>query len=186
MLRSAVAALLVSGLIGPVDGSAATVSSPLAMAHGLDLWRGARLGMSVTDLRRLFPESTAPQTPAILTGGETESLEMTGIALAGRPAVARFFFKEARLVAVELTLPDLKAAASSTNLAAAQEIAAEYTAKFGQGFDCGQRGLGDLNAYECTWLKSPLLIRLWYMDSAGQAPLLYVAFRQAGDPGYDL
>ena len=68
----------------------------------------------------------------------------------------------------------------------ARGIAVDLTGRYGGGYDCGDRSLGDVTAYECKWLRAPLSVRLWYMDTAGEAPLFYVAYRQADDPGYNL
>jgi hypothetical protein len=100
--------------------------------------------------------------------------------------VAHFYFKGDGLVAVNINLPDLKPAASAQNVRDMQRIAAGLTAQYGTGYDCGDKSKSNITAYGCKWLKSPLSVRLWYMDVAGQAPLFYLAYRQADDPGYDL
>ncbi len=154
--------------------------------RGLDLWRGARVGMNAGEVRRLFPAASAPPAPTMLTGGEVDRLQLAGAFLGGVTATAHFFFKDGGLVSVELFLPDLPVGSSRRNLAEVGRIAADLTARYGAPYDCGEKGGADVTAYGCKWLRSPLSVRLWYMDVAGQAPLSYVAFRQADDPGYDL
>ena len=160
-----------------------SVSAPV---RGLDLWRGAKVGMTASEVRVLFPTTIPPVAPAPLTGGEVDRLQLAGVELAGRPAVAHFFFKDAALVAVELTLIGLRSSASVANVQTAKNIAQTFDAQYGQAYDCGDRSFDEVTTYECKWLRKPLSVRLWYMDTAGQAPLFYVAFRQADDPGYDL
>ena len=95
-------------------------------------------------------------------------------------------FSGVGLVSVELTLADLEPARSARNVQLARSIAVDLTGRYGGGYDCGDCSLADATAYECKWLRAPLSVRLWYMDAAGQAPLFYVAYRQADDPGYNL
>lgn len=186
-----VAAALAGALLGPAAAQPPlqrtprppTVADPI---RGLDLWRGAKVGMRVDQVRALFPAATPPPVPSTLTGGEVDRLQLAGVRLAGQVAVAHFFFKDAELVSVELSLPGLRPAASAANVETVRSVAAAFTARYGQAYDCGDRSFGDVTAYECKWLDKPLSIRLWYMDTAGQAPLFYLAYRQADDPGYNL
>ena len=66
--------------------------------------------MTVLQVRGLFPASGPPAQSVILTGGEVDRLQLAGVELEGHPAVAHFFFKDAGLVSVELTLADLEPA----------------------------------------------------------------------------
>ena len=160
-----------------------TIADPV---KGLDLWRGAKVGMGVSQVLALFHGAAAPPNPTTLTGGEVDRLQLTGVDLAGHPAVAHFYFNNDELVSVQLSLNDLRAAASVKNITAAEQISAEISALYGASYDCGDKSFADVAAYECKWLKKPLSIRLWYMDTSGQAPLFYLAYRQADDPGYNL
>ena len=160
-----------------------TVADP---ARGLDLWRGALIGMTYSQVLQKFAAATPPIRPSILTGGEVDRLILPGIDLQGYPAVAHFFFKGNELVSVELIISALKSDAAATNIETARRISNGLTEQYRQPYNCGEKSFGDLDAFECKWLKPPLSIRLWYMDVAGQLPLFYVAFRQVSDPGYDL
>jgi hypothetical protein len=160
-----------------------TIADPII---GLDLWRGAKVGMSEAEVQRLFPQATPPAQLTTLTGGQVDRLQLDAVDLQGRPATAHFYFAGPQLVAVELTASGFKPGQPTGNMALAQSIAAGYSATYGQGYDCGSKSLGDVGAYECKWLKGRLSIQLWYMDVAGQAPLFYIAYRQADDPSYNL
>ena len=160
-----------------------TVADPI---RGLNLWQGAKVGMTVADVRRQFPAAVVPATPTILTGGQVDRLMLAEQDLAGRPATAHFYFAGSELVSVELTVSDLRPAERARNLSEARTIAAHYTAQYRTSYDCGSRSLGDIDAYECKWLSDRVSIQLWYMDVAGQAPLFYVAYKQADDPSYNL
>jgi hypothetical protein len=166
--------------------TAITLAGAAALAQGLDLWRGAKVGMSADEVQRLFPRAGSPSKPTILTGGQMDRLQLEPIDLDGRPATAHFYFAGPQLVAVELTASGFKSGEPAHNIERAKRIAAGYSATYGQGYDCGDKSLGDIAAYECKWLKGRLSIQLWYMDVAGQAPLFYIAYRQADDPSYNL
>lgn len=160
-----------------------TVADPV---KGLDLWRGAKVGMSAAEVQRLFPLAGPPANSTILTGGQVDRLQLEPIDLNGRPATAHFYFAGPQLVAVELTASGFKPGKPARNIELAKSIADGYSATYGPGYDCGPKSLGDIAVYECKWLKGRLSIQLWYMDVAGQAPLFYVAYRQADDPSYNL
>ena len=160
-----------------------TVADPII---GLDLWQGARVGMDTAAVRRQFPAATPTPRPAMLTGGQTDLLQLDGLDLEGHRSTAHFYFSGSTLITVELTVSDLKPGASERNLQAVQSIAAAYSTRYGAGYDCGPKSLGDEDAYECKWLHGRVAVQLWYMDVAGQAPLFYLAFKQADDPSYNL
>ena len=160
-----------------------TVADPI---RGLDLWRGAKVGMSVAEVRYHFPGASPPFKPNVLTGGQIDRLQLSHQTLVEHPSIAHFYFEGPQLVSVELTATDFKPGERLRNLEEARNIAANYTSHYGAGYDCGSRSLGDINVYECKWLRGRLSIQLWYMDVAGQAPLFYVAYKQADDPSYNL
>jgi hypothetical protein len=166
-------------------GSVGTAQAAPVPAEAPDLWRGARAGMDVDGVRGLFPGARPVAGGAILTGGEVERLDLPGLELGGRPAVARFYFDGAALAAVELTVSGLTHQPAA-NEALAQAVAAQYSGLYGAGYDCGDRSLGDVSVYECKWLAGPVRVRLWYMDVAGQAPMLVLGYRKVDSPGYDL
>jgi hypothetical protein len=178
MAAALAAAELASGAPRPP-----TLADPI---RGLDLWRGAKIGMSLSDVQARFPSARTPADPVTLTGGETDALELADTTLAGRPATARFYFKDAELVSVQLTLAALPVGRSADNMAMARAVAADLDRTYGEPYDCGDRSFSQIAAYGCKWLQKPLAVRLWYMDTAGQQPLFYVAYRQADDPGYNL
>jgi hypothetical protein len=191
MLAQVLAAIMLSGpggLAGPVAPTPnspppPTVADPI---KGLDLWRGAKVGMSEAEVQRLFPLARPPAKSSTLTSGQLERLQLELVDLDGRPATAHFYFSGSLLVTVELTASGFEPGQPTRNMELAKSIAASYSATYGQGYDCGPKSLGDISVYECKWLKGSLSVQLWYMDVAGQAPLFYVAYRQADDPSYNL
>lgn len=190
MLAQVLAAIMLSGAAtvapqanSPVTPRPPTVADPI---KGLDLWRGAKVGMNAAEVQHLFPLASSPAKLTTLTGGQVDLLQLEPIDLDGRPGIAHFYFSGPQLVTVELTASGFKPGEPVQNMELAQRIADSYSAAYGQGYDCGPKSLGDVAAYECKWLQGRLSIQLWYMDVAGQAPLFYVAYRQADDPSYNL
>ena len=67
------------------------------------LWPGTAAGMTVEEVRKVFPEAHAPDNPLELPMGRgTELLALDGTVIANHPFKAGFFFKEERLVHVAL------------------------------------------------------------------------------------
>lgn len=149
------------------------------------LWPGVPLAMSAEAFKATFPAAFAPKDPQTLIGGEREAYRLQGLSLAGEPAWARFFFKDGRLAALEVTPNDVRAGHTRDNLAIAHRVVEGYTRRYGRGYDCADRSDADVTSYECKWSAPGVSIRLWYMDVAGQAPDFYVATRAFDDPNFN-
>jgi hypothetical protein len=133
----------------------------------------------------MFPDAAPPTALTTLTDGETDDLVSDGLTLAGTPMEVRFFFRESSLATVQIVPIGLKGSQSADNLRLARAIADDLGRSYGAPFACGDRGLGDVALFECKWLAAPIVVRLWYLDVAGQAPTLRVIFRKADDPAFD-
>jgi hypothetical protein len=166
--------------------SAVVAVAPFSAVNDVDLWRSARTGQSIQTVRSLFPSVHSPQTAQVLTGGDVDRLELDGVELYGQVFTARFYFGADRLTSVQLVLTTLAPASSARNISAAKSISGALSTEYGPGYDCGDQSATDISTYECKWLKTPVSIRLRYLDVAGQAPFLLISYRQAGDPSYDL
>jgi hypothetical protein len=71
--------------------------------HAQTLWPGTTAGMSVEEVKRVFPEAHAPGAENVLAAGRgTELLELDEVAIAGHRFKVGFFFKEGQLVVVTL------------------------------------------------------------------------------------
>jgi hypothetical protein len=170
--RGAICALIALVFAFP-DGAAAQA-----------LWRGLELGASVKTVHEAFPAATRPLSVATLADGETDDLVTNDFFLDDRFLQVRFFFREGGLTAVMFSpaTPDGQPAA---NRGAAERLATQLTARYGQPFDCGDKSYAGVELFECKWLAKPLVVRLWYEDVLGEAPSLRVVIRKADDAAYD-
>lgn len=167
-MRSLAATLLASVLL---------TSAGAARAQAL--WGGAEVGMSVDQVRRLYPHASA--TPGRETDPVPEVLQAPAPPLGGKPTTARFLFRAGGLIAVQLE-PRVGAGNTQANVEIAKRLAQDYTVRLGQAYDCGDFGSSNIAEYQCKWLNGEVAVRLWYLDVAGQAPVLRLRFRRADDP----
>ena len=74
-----------------------------ATLHAQALWPGTAAGMSLEEVRKLFPEAHEADPAAELPAGRgTELLDLDQTVIAGHRFTVRFFFKNELLVAVAL------------------------------------------------------------------------------------
>lgn len=71
--------------------------------HAQMLWPGTTTGMTVEDVKRVFPDAHAPEAENVLPAGRgTQLLELDEVPIAGLGLKAGFFFKEGQLAVVTL------------------------------------------------------------------------------------
>jgi len=71
--------------------------------HAQTLWPGTTAGMTVEEVKKVFPDAHAPEAENVLPAGRgTELLELDETVIAGHQFKVGFFFKEGRLVLVAL------------------------------------------------------------------------------------
>jgi hypothetical protein len=155
-----------------------------ANAPAQALWRGVDAGASPEAVRAAVPDATPPLALTTLADGETDDLVTHAFQWNDRLMEVRFFFREAKLAAVQLS-PIVAPGDTAANRRLAHDLAGAITADRGAPYECGDKDYADVALYECKWLAPPLVIRLWYEDVAGQAPTLRIAIRKAGDISYD-
>ncbi len=85
-------------------------------AHAQQLWTEAEVGMSVEEVRAVFPEAIAPDDPSHLETGDVEKLMMEGPAISGEPFIVRFYFAAEKLSQVTLNSPLTKSALDASGL----------------------------------------------------------------------
>ncbi len=170
---------------GAVCALIACVLVPPGQVAAQGLWRGLPVGASVTEVKNAFPTATRPLAPTTLADGSSDDLTTTAFVDGDRFMRISFFFREGGLTAVMLTPPAVAPDRPGANLQIASAMAADFTARYGAPFDCGDASDPGLSLYRCKWLDGPIVIRLWYMDALGQAPILRVVYRKADDAAYD-
>ena len=150
-----------------------------------ELWRGLDLGATPKSVLKAFPDASRPLSITTLADGETDDLVTHALFFGGRLMEVRFFFRDGSLSTVQLMPASIQAARTAQNLRLAHTLADDLTARYGSPFTCGDRSYAAVALFECKWLAKPTVIRLWYMDIAGQAPALRIAFRKVDDAAYD-
>ena len=191
MLAQAAAILALTAFPGHLGGGldhAQIQSRPIAAAptEGLSLWRGAQVGMSMAQVRALFPAAVSAPKTGGGSGADREGLRLPNVDLGGSQATARLFFRDDELISVEVTLNRVASGHTEANERLAASIARNLTQQYGSSYDCGDQNFWQVSTFRCKWIDGRLSIQLWYMDVAGQAPTLYVSYRQIDDPGYAL
>jgi hypothetical protein len=71
--------------------------------HAQMLWPGTFAGMTVEDVKRVFPDAHAPEAENVLPAGRgTQMLELSEVSIAGQGFKVGFFFKKGQLAVVTL------------------------------------------------------------------------------------
>lgn len=149
-----------------------------APAAGLEIWRGAKVGMTPAEVRAAFPAVKPVADGEALLDNAKEKLRLDGVQLAsGDRARARFFFRGEGLNEVKL-LVEAPAGKTEANVKRAAAVADSLASAYGTPVACGARA--GLLAYQCDWIAKGLSVSVTYLDVAGQSPLLDVTLRAIG------
>ena len=149
------------------------------------MWRGLDLGATPKSVLKAFPDATRPLSVVTLADGESDDLAARGLFFDDRLMDVMFFFREGGLSAVQLAPVSIEPGQTTQNLRLAHEFADQLTVRYGSPFSCGERTYAAVTLFECKWLNKPTVVRLWYMDTLGQGPILRIAFRKVDDAAYD-
>jgi hypothetical protein len=141
---------------------------------GPALWRGARIGMSRTDVTALFPAVT-PSKGESLPNGSKSAFNLT-TELGGAPATAQFYFNPDGLSAVIIDRPDVAPHATQQNLVKAHQVVDQLTAEYGPPKTCAERSR--LAALTCDWTLGEAKAVASYRDIGGASPTLSVTYRK--------
>jgi hypothetical protein len=145
---------------------------------GLEIWRGAKVGMTPQAVKTLFPAVRPVVDGESLLDNAKERLKLDGARLpTGDRASARFFFRDGGLNEVKL-LVEAPPGKTAANVARAAAVSDSLTPVYGKPIACGARE--GLLAYQCDWMNKGLSVSVTYMDVAGQSPLLDVTLRAIG------
>jgi hypothetical protein len=170
--------------LAPTLHQQAVAAAPVAR---LELWRGALLGMTLDQVKTLFPAGHAPFP---INGAKTLPAEDDGtLALwqmtdqvYGRDGVATLYFRNGGLASVTVNLNDIKPHATIGNMADARALENAFSGYYGKPklcFDSTARGLDQV---DCRWQGHGLRIGLSYQDFGGLSPYMAIAIRPAPGP----
>jgi hypothetical protein len=153
----------------------------------IELWRGARLGMTLDQVKTLFANGHGPvplagaKAPPAEDDG-TDALWQMDDQVYGRAGVATFFFRNGGLASVAVNLSDIKPHATIGNMADARALESAFSGYYGKPrlcFDSTARGLDQV---DCRWEGHGLRIGLSYQDIGGASPYMAIAIRPVPPP----
>lgn len=172
-------------MIAPLFAAALAVTPtpgapPAPAPAAVEIWRGARVGMSPAQVQALFPAAEVLSDGESLLDNAKARVRLAHVRIpSGDPGSAAFYFRSDALNEVRF-VADVPSGRTEVNLRRAQAIADELSKTYGKPTTCGPRQ--GLLAFECDWLTDRLSVSVTYMDVAGQSPLLETAIRAVSDP----
>lgn len=146
-------------------------------ARAQTLWQSTKIGMSVGDVRALYPD--ARQGSGRTVGGVSEELKIADYAVLDRRFGVGFWFDGGRLVRVVLDAADLDRAGTAANLATWARLVALLGDKYG-GSSC-QTAKSATLLQSCEWTTPAAKIDLLYVD-LGDRPILLDIYYEARRP----
>jgi hypothetical protein len=144
---------------------------------GPELWRGARIGMTVDDVASRFPGATVSKGE-VLSDGSMSAL-IQSVELGGAPATAQFYFNRNGLDAIIIDRPDVLVGRGAENLVKAHGLIDQLTAAYGKPAACTEQRR--VAALSCTWALGEAKAVASYRDVGGASPALSVSYRRLND-----
>jgi hypothetical protein len=153
----------------------------------IELWRGAKLGMTLDEVKALFPNGhgATPLPGANAPPAEddgTEALWQMNDQVYGRVGVATFFFRSGGLTSVTVNLSDIKPHATIGNMADAKALETAFSGYYGKPTVCLESTARGLDQVDCRWQGHGLRIGLSYQDFGGASPSMAIAIRPVPPP----
>jgi hypothetical protein len=153
----------------------------------LELWRGAMLGMTLDQVKALFPTGHGPLPigdaklpPA--ADDATQALWQMNDQVYGRDGVATLFFRNGGLASVVVNLNDVKPHATIGNMEDARTLENAFSGYYGKPKLCFDSKAGGLDQVDCRWQGHGLRIGLSYQDFGGASPSMAIAIRPVQPP----
>jgi hypothetical protein len=152
-----------------------TAAPPMSL--GPELWRGARIGMTVDDVASRFPGATASKGEVLSDGSRSALIQ--SVQLGGAPATAQFYFNPNGLDAIIIDRPDVSVGRSADNLVKTHRLIDQLTAAYGKPATCTEQQR--VTALSCTWVLGEAKAVASYRDVGGASPALSVSYRRLND-----
>jgi hypothetical protein len=173
-----------SAPLAPTVHQQALAAAPLPK---VELWRGAMLGMTLEQVKALFPSGhgaspigDAESAPAEDDG--TQALWQMDDQVYGRDGVATLFFRNGGLAAVTVELKDVKPHATIGNMEDARALENAFSGYYGKPKLCFDSKARGLDRVDCRWQGHGLRIGLSYQDFGGASPSMAIAIRPVPPP----
>ncbi len=150
-------------------------------ATAQSLWEGTTYGMSLQEVKALFPTAAPPGNPVSIEDGSEELLRLRTAKFLGRPFGASFFFRNGRLSQVNISLQGL----SSKNDVATvfDTVTSALQAKYGQPVNLERRNAPLVpqgpseNYVNARWNVGLTDIDLLASHSGATDPILIISFQ---------
>ncbi len=163
--------------------AAALAAAAVQPAGSPELWRGALVGMPLTQVQALFP-SGYPSGGLGVVGGGVPAWAMTEHVY-GRSGIATFYFNADHLSEVLVELSDIKANSTQTNFQQARELKTALSDYYGKPVQCVNTDRRGLDRLDCRWTHNGVQVGLSYQDFGGASPVLDVAVKQIAPKPYN-
>ena len=168
--------------------AAAVVAPPPAAAPppslAPELWRGARVGMTLAQVEALFPAGRAAAASLVTRPPVANAVTGASAGWAvdeqvfGRPALATYYFAPVGgLLEVVVTVQNLRLRHTRDNVDTARAIRNGLLQYYGQPEVCLDTADHGLDRLDCRWVTRSVQVGLSYVDYGGLAPNLDVAVR---------
>jgi len=139
-----------------------------------ELWEGANVGMTASDIQNLFPGTHARAHPEANPNGSQQLLEGADLLIGGRRQHVSFTFDQGRrLIEVDVVL----GGAQHLGEIAGPDVHIifnEHKARYGQPVRCGN---AENQLYACYWIVNGKFVGYMGRDHSG--PVVMLFFRQA-------
>jgi len=153
----------------------------------IELWHGATLGMTLDQVKALFPKGYGPgpvgkAKEAPVEDDGTIALWQMDEQVYGRDGVATLFFSNGGLASVLIDMKDIEPAATADNMADAKVLETGFSGYYGKPKLCLNATARGLNQVDCRWEGHGLRIGLSYQDFGGLSPRMAIAIRPLPPP----
>ena len=126
------------------------------------LWRNTVHGMSIDEAKKTVSAAEAPSDrPSKLGDGELEKLRVPGVILINQPFVGRLYFKDDKLVQVNLEGPRSISPESASSLF--DSLAEALRAKYGKESSEKNQRIGSMTVRERTWMSGKTNVTVFLM-----------------------
>lgn len=125
-------------------------------AHAVELWGGVHAGMTIQQVKDVFPEAVPPSKPSVYAGGERQELEAPGPQLSGHPFTVAFVFKGPSLVDVRLKIQSHISYRQAGVLIA--DIEHALIAKYGAPMEWSHKPGGLMSTTSGQWRSNGILV----------------------------
>ncbi len=171
---------LIAAAVLAAAPSAPAVNGPPTTA---ELWRGARINMTVAQVQALFPDGRPP-APLLVTLPPVANAVVGGSAgwavdeqVFGHPALATYYFSPTGLLEVVVSVKGLRLRHTRDNVGVARDIRAGLLRYYGRPTVCEDTARRGLDRLDCRWATHQVQVGLSYVDYGGLGPNLDVAIR---------